>query len=202
MPTTAAAALSKIAREIGCSPRMSTTECMTIVSVSPMNGANSRRPDALGVTISFGTPTGQRVHRARAHQPALGAAEAERAVEPALARTARRQTARTPASMRSTAAPREPAARTPSSVVARRGCHLRVRDVGRDARRLAEDPRVDHDRPRAERAQPVADVGDLVTLGVEGADQRDPGILRHGSAQAAAPTASIALRRRSIESWT
>ena len=37
---------------------MSTTECMTTVSVSPMNGANSRRPDALGVTISFGTPTG------------------------------------------------------------------------------------------------------------------------------------------------
>ena len=58
MPTIAAAALSKMAREIGCSPRMSTTECMTSVSVSPMNGANSRRPDALGVTTSFGTPIG------------------------------------------------------------------------------------------------------------------------------------------------
>ena len=58
MPTTAAAALSKIAREIGCRPRMSTTECMTVVSVSPMNGPNARRPEPLGVTISFGTPTG------------------------------------------------------------------------------------------------------------------------------------------------
>ena len=58
MPTTAAAALSNTAREIGLRPRMSVTECITSVSPSPMKGPNGRRPDALGDTISFGTPTG------------------------------------------------------------------------------------------------------------------------------------------------
>ena len=58
MPATAAAALSKIAREISFRPRMSITECMTVTSPSPTNGPNGRRPEALGETISFGTPTG------------------------------------------------------------------------------------------------------------------------------------------------
>ena len=58
MPAIAAAALSKITRAIAFSPRMSITECMTTTSPSPTNGPNGRRPDALGETISFGTPTG------------------------------------------------------------------------------------------------------------------------------------------------
>ena len=37
---------------------MSITECMTITSPSPTNGPNARRPEALGETISLGTPTG------------------------------------------------------------------------------------------------------------------------------------------------
>jgi len=32
---------------------MSITECITHVSVSPTNGANARRPDALGETITY-----------------------------------------------------------------------------------------------------------------------------------------------------
>ena len=114
IPFTAAAALSKIAREIGCSPRMSTTECMTIVSVSPMNGANSRRPDALGVTISFGTPTGSAcIAPAPISPPSAPPRHSAPSSRPSA--NSRRQTARTPASIRSTAAPREPAPRTPSS---------------------------------------------------------------------------------------
>jgi hypothetical protein len=58
MPATAAAALSKIAREISLRPQMSITECMTVTSPSPTNGPKARRPDALGDTITLGTPTG------------------------------------------------------------------------------------------------------------------------------------------------
>ena len=36
MPAIAAAALSKMGREIPFRPRMSTTECMTVMSLSPM----------------------------------------------------------------------------------------------------------------------------------------------------------------------
>ena len=81
MPTTAAAALSNTAREIGLSPRMSVTECMTSVSPSPMNGPNGRRPDALGETISFGHPDRQAGDGGGAEEGPLGAAEAEHAVD-------------------------------------------------------------------------------------------------------------------------
>ena len=59
IPAIAAAALSKIARAMSLSPRMSITECITVTSLSPTNGPNARRPDALGETISLGTPTGR-----------------------------------------------------------------------------------------------------------------------------------------------
>ena len=88
MPTIAAVALSNTAREIGCSPRMSTTECRTIVSVSPMNGPNARRPDALGLTISFGIPSGSACIADGAHDRALGAAQAERGVQAPLGQQA------------------------------------------------------------------------------------------------------------------
>ena len=92
---------------------MSTTECITVVSVSPMNGANARRPEALGETISFGTPTGS---ACIAPAPMIAPSAPPRHSAPSSSPAAyrRRQTARTPASMRSTAAPREPAARTAS----------------------------------------------------------------------------------------
>src|SRR4029079_15185951 len=79
-------------------------------------------------------------------------------------------------------------------------CHLGARHVRLDPVGLAEDPRVHDQRPRPQRAQPVADVADLRTLGVEGADQRDAGVLRHLVPQTA--TADSAWRTRSIESWT
>ena len=114
IPTIAAAALSKIAREIGCNPRMSTTECMTVVSVSPMNGPNSRRPEPLGVTISFGTPTGSAcIAPAPISPPSAPPRQSAPCRRPSRYRP--RQIALTPASMRSTAAPRDPAARTSSS---------------------------------------------------------------------------------------
>ena len=59
---------------------MSTTECITQTSLSPTKSPKRRRPEAHGETSSFGTPTGQRLHRGRAQQRALGAAEAEHAV--------------------------------------------------------------------------------------------------------------------------
>jgi hypothetical protein len=74
-----------------------------------------------------------------------------------------------------------PCAADLSQVVPRRARHVRARDVRLDPVGLAEDPRVDDQRARAERAQPVAHVADLGALGIEGADQRDAGILRHGS---------------------
>jgi hypothetical protein len=58
MPTTAAAALSKTEIAMGLRPRMSTTECITSTSLEPTNGANARRPEALGETMTFGTPSG------------------------------------------------------------------------------------------------------------------------------------------------
>ena len=113
IPVTAAAALSKIVREIGCSPRMSTTECITVVSDSPMNGPNARRPDALGETISFGTPTGSAcIAPAPISAPSAPPRQSAPCSSPAS--YSRRQTARTPSVIRSTAAPREPAARIPS----------------------------------------------------------------------------------------
>ena len=130
------------------------------------------------MTISFGHADGQRVHRAGAHQAALGAAEAERAVEPALGEQPQADGAHPGEHALHGGAARAGAAH-PVELVARRRRDLGVRDVRHDPRGLAEDPGVDHDRPRPEREQPVADVGDLGALGVERADQRDPGALRH-----------------------
>ena len=82
-----------------------------------------------------------------------------------------------------------------------RADHLLARDVG-PATGLAQDPRVDHDRPGAELGQAVADVLDLGALGIERPDQGDAQLRAHDAQAAGVPTVSTALRRRSIESWT
>ena len=63
-------------------------------------------------------------------------------------------------------------------LVARLAGHVLPRHVGARAG-LSQDPRVDHDRPGAEPRQPLAHVRDLLALGVERPDQRDPRLVRH-----------------------
>ena len=86
---------------------MSITECITHVSVSPTNGANARLPDALGETISFGTPTGSACIPA-APSSAPSAPPRQSAPSSRPSDQSDRSTARTPAHMPSTAAPRVP----------------------------------------------------------------------------------------------
>ena len=52
-----AAALSKTLQLMALRPKISTTECMTVMSFVPTNGANFRCPDANGETMSLGKPT-------------------------------------------------------------------------------------------------------------------------------------------------
>ena len=137
----------------------------------------------------------QRLHRGRAQQRALGAAEAEHAVRAGPRRTGARTTARTPSQHQRHGR----AARAGGADVVERRSPPRAAtssrgDVGRDqsARRGCRS----RSRRRPRRApQPVAHVGDLVALRVEGADQRDRGHQTAGAALAAS-----AARRRSIES--
>ena len=175
---------------------MSITECMTVTSPSPTNGPNARRPDALGETISFGTPTGS---ACMAAAPSSAPSAPPRHSTPA--HPARRVLAQDDGAHAleheldgGAARPRRPHR---LQLVPARARDLLARDVGLAALGLAQDARVDDQRARAERRQPVADVGDLGPLGVEGADQRDAGV------RPAAPSAAdSAWRRRSIESWT
>src|SRR5918999_2195263 len=92
---------------------MSITECITVTSFSPTNGANERRPDALGETISFGTPTGRACIAAA---PSSAPSAPPRHSTPRMRPSAysRRHVARTPSCISSTAAPRDPARRTSS----------------------------------------------------------------------------------------
>ncbi len=150
---------------------MSTTECITQTSLSPTKSPNRRRPDATGRDEQLRHADRQRLHRGRAEQAALGAAEAQHAVHAPVGELAHDDLAHALAHQRHGRAAR---ARGPHVVelVPARARDRAPADVGRD-RRLAEDPGVDHDGADAERRQAVAHVGDLVTLGVERADQRD-----------------------------
>ena len=94
---------------------------------------------------------GERVHRARAHQAALGAAEAERAVEPALGEQAQADRPHAGEHPLDRGAAR-PGRTDALQVVTRRGGDVGVRDVGRDAARLAEDARC-RSRSAARRAR-------------------------------------------------
>jgi hypothetical protein len=112
------------------------------------------------------------VHRRGAEQAALRAAEAERTLESALRVEAQRHGAR--AGLHALdGRPARAGGPDALDLLAGGGRHLGARDVRLAAGRLADDARVDDDRLGAERAQAVADVGDLCALRVEGADQRD-----------------------------
>ena len=114
IPAIAAAALSKIGREMPLSPRMSTTECMTQTSLSPTKSPKRRRPDAHGDTSSFGTPTGSAcIAAAPSSAPSAPPRQSTPWTRPSANR--RTTTSRTPSRISATAAPREPAARTSSS---------------------------------------------------------------------------------------
>ena len=174
---------------------MSTTECITQTSLSPTKSPNARRPEAHGDTSSFGTPTGS---ACIAVAPSSAPSAPPRQSTPCdRGPSANRRTtiSRTPSRISATAAPREPAARTSSSVVPAGARRPRARVTSAAMPRLAEDARVDHDGVDAERRQAVAHVGDLVTLGVERADERDRGHQTAGAALAAS-----AARRWSIDS--
>src|SRR5260370_37833737 len=70
-----------------------------------------------------------------------------------------------------------------------RGGDLFPGHIGDGARRLAEDPRVDHDRIAAERADPVTHVLDLGALGVKGPYQGD--VWSHGAHRTTAPGSGL-----------
>ena len=115
MPAIAAAALSKIGREIPFRPRMSTTECITQTSLSPTNAANVRRPEADGETSSFGTPTGSAcIAAAPSSAPSAPPRHRTPCTRPSA--NSRTTSARTPSCISATAAPREPAPRISASV--------------------------------------------------------------------------------------
>src|SRR6266851_7715227 len=82
-------------------------------------------------------------------------------------------------------------ARVPNFVQAMSGrCgDLLAGHVGDGARRLAENPGVDHDRLAAERADPLAHVLDLGALGVKGPDQYD--MWNHGAHRTTAPGSGL-----------
>ena len=190
MPAIAAAALSKIGREMPLRPRMSTTECMTQTSLSPTKSPKRRRPEAHGETNSLGTPTGS---ACMAAAPSSAPSAPPRHSTPCTRPSAnwRTTTSRTPSRISATAAPREPAPRTSANACPpARATSSRVTSgaiVGPP--RMPESITTD---VHPQRRQPLAHVGDLLALGVERADERDRG---HQTA-----TASAA-RRWSIESW-
>ena len=77
--------------------------------------------------------------------------------------------------IRATARPRVPACRISSMVTPAYADDLGVIDIGDDAKRLSEDPHVDHRRRASAIDQPIADVRNFRPLGVEGADNDDVG---------------------------
>jgi hypothetical protein len=110
---------------------MSTTECMTQTSLSPTKAPNAAGPRRTGETSSFGTPTGSACIAARAEQRALGAAEAEHAVDRALGEQAHDDSPHALAHQRDGRAAR--ARGRTSSSACRRRARPPARDVGRDA---------------------------------------------------------------------
>ena len=93
---------------------MSTTECITQTSLSPTKSPNAAPARGARRHEQLRHADRQRLHRGRAEQRALGAAEAEHAVDAPVGEQAH-DDSRTPSRISATAAPREPAARTSSS---------------------------------------------------------------------------------------
>ena len=108
---------------------MSTTECITQTSLSPTNAANVRRPLALGETSNFWHADGQRLHRHRAQQRALGAAQAQHALHASFGEQPNDQRAHAVLHQRDGRAARAGAADLGQRVVAG-GRDLLVREVG------------------------------------------------------------------------
>ena len=94
MPAIAPAALARIRRDNGFSPAMSTTEYISVMSLTSTYGVVL--PDAIVDTISFGTPTGSVAHRGGDHRRAPSTAQAECAIEPARREERGHQRTRTP----------------------------------------------------------------------------------------------------------
>ena len=116
MPNTAAAALSKIVLEISFKPKMSTMECIVIMSVVPTNGANSCLPEAIGEITIFGAPIGNAINAAAVITPPSAPPKPIPPITSLLA-TISVTFLTTNSRINSTAAPREPAFCTFSIVV-------------------------------------------------------------------------------------
>ena len=144
MPAIAAATLSKIVVLIGFSPRMSTTECTTITSRVPTSGPKRRWPDAIGVTMIFGTPIGS---DSMALAPSTAPSAPPRHSTPS-SRPSRIEVEREPLQAEQHAVHRLAAAAGLAQRVDRRAAEPRdlgARHVGHDVERPAEDAGVGDD---------------------------------------------------------
>ena len=176
------------------------TECITVTSASPTNGANDRLPEALGETISFGTPTGS---ACMAAAPSRAPSAPPRHSTPRMRPSAnsRRQVARTPSAISSTAAPRDPARRTSSrSCPPARATSSRLTSAGQPGSpRMPESITTGWIPSASRRSRTYAISSPLVSSVPTSAM---PGAEPNAGQAAGVWTASTAFRRRSIESWT
>ena len=177
IPTIAAAALSNTALAIGLRPEDVDDRVHHDDVALAHERAERPAPRGAGRDDQLRHADRERVHRRRAEQGALRATQAEHRLDPSLEPEpqAHRSHALEHQLHRGAAAPGRA---NPLEVVTAFARDLLAAHVGLGAG-LAEDPRVDHDRARPERRQPLAHVGDLVALRVERADQRDAGRFRH-----------------------
>ena len=148
------------------------TECTTITSRVPMSGPKRRWPDAIGVTMIFGTPIGSAII---ALAPSTAPSAPPRQTTPS-SRPPRSSRARAAAARRACRAP--PRRGCPPGAARRWSCPPSARHFG--ARRCRARCRAARpgcrSRPRscqAERPQPIAHVRDLAALGVERADEQN-----------------------------
>ena len=149
MPAIAAAALSKIGREMPLRPRMSTTECMTQTSLSPTKAPNARRPDARGRDEQLRHADRQRLHRgrARAARPRRRPGTARRGSRPSA--NSRATSARTPSQhQRDGRAARAGVADLVERVAAPPRATSSCGDVGRDSAARRGCPSRSRRRPR------------------------------------------------------
>ena len=176
------------------------TECITVTSASPTKGAKDRLPDALGETISFGTPTGS---ACMAAAPSRAPSAPPRHSTPRMRPSAKSRThvSRTPTAISSTAAPRDPAARTSSrSWPPARATSSLLTSAGQPGSpRIPESITTGWTPSASRRSRTYAISSPLVSSVPTSAM---PGAGPTAGQAAGVWTESKALRRRSIESWT
>ena len=128
-------------------------------------------PEAAVETISFGTPIGSRCMTCAGDGRASGPAERSDRVEPALGMEPQHDLPRAAGHRLER---RAPVARVGECVHihAGRGRHLLASHIGLDDR-LAEDAGVDQQHVDTPLPEPVAEVGVLLALGVQRADEDD-----------------------------